>query len=319
MIDITEIRSKEEFKKEALKQFVFQSQHCPPYAEYLTLIGVDPLKVTLLEEIPFIPIELFKSHKIYSSTNKEDVIFSSSGTGGNQSFHHVADIKLYEKSFVEGFREFYGNPEEINIFALLPSYLEREGSSLIYMINHLIDMSHDGGFFLYDYDNLIERLEARDKSRTTFLFGVTFALMDLVEKYNLNLGDNVIVMETGGMKGRRRELPRSELHDILCKGLAVDAIHSEYGMCECMSQGYSDGKGLFTTPPWMHIMIRSLGDPFKILPRGRRGGINIIDLANRNSCSFIQTQDKGLLHEDDTFTVEGRIDYSDIRGCNLLL
>ena len=311
MTNILDIHSCTEFEKEALRQFLFQSQNCAPYREYIDLIGVDANNVKRLEEIPFLPIELFKSHKIYSSLDKEKVIFSSSGSGGNQSFHYVADTKLYEQSFVEGFRKFYGDPEEINIYALLPSYLEREGSSLIYMIKHLIDMSCDGGFFLYDYDNLIERLKNRDKSRTTFLFGVTFALMDLVERYNLDLGDNVIVMETGGMKGRRRELPRDELH--------VKTIHSEYGMCECMSQGYSDGNGIFTTPPWMKIVTRSLGDPFRILARGKRGGINIIDLANINSCSFLQTQDKGMLFEDGTFTVEGRIDHSDIRGCNLLL
>ncbi len=319
MINFTAINDDICFENEALKLFHFQATHCAPYRQYLELIDVCHDDITTLEEIPFLPIELFKSHKIYCGDKTEEVVFSSSGSGGNQSYHYVADTTIYEQSFVEGFRRYYGDPSQTNIYALLPSYLEREGSSLIYMINHLINLSCDGGFFLYDYDNLIERLERRDRTKKSFLFGVTFALMDLVERYNLELGDDVIVMETGGMKGRRRELPRQELHKTLCKGLGVSHIHSEYGMCELLSQGYSCGEGIFTTPPWMRVMIRSLGDPRKMMKRGRRGGINIIDLANIYSCSFIETQDKGMILENGSFTVEGRIDHSDIRGCNLLV
>lgn len=319
MTNIFSISSSEEFEMVALEQFNHQANCCAPYKEYLSLIGIKPDNVANLAQIPFMPIELFKTHDIYSSAEPYQTVFTSSGTASSvQSRHLVRDLGLYEKSFTEGFRLFYGDPESINIYALLPSYLEREGSSLIYMIKSLIDRSFDGGFFLYDYDNLIERLEKRDRSKRTFLFGVTFALMDLAERYALSLGDDVVVMETGGMKGRRRELPREELHDVLCRGLGVSSIHSEYGMCECLSQSYSYGEGLFQSPPWMKMLIRSLGDPFKQLEEGMRGGINIIDLANYHSCSFLQTQDKGKIVSDGRFTVEGRIDFSDIRGCNLL-
>lgn len=320
MTNIFSISSCEEFEKVALEQFRHQANSCAPYKEYLSLIGVDPKEVKSLERIPFLPIELFKTHAIYSSNEPCEAQFTSSGTGSSvQSRHLVRDLKLYERSFTDGFKLFYGLPEQTNIYALLPSYLEREGSSLIYMIKSLIDKSFDGGFFLYDYDNLIERLEKRDKSKKTFLFGVTFALVDLVERYSLSLGENVVVMETGGMKGRRRELSREELHELLCRGLNVKSIHSEYGMCECLSQSYSNGDGVFKSPPWMKILIRSLGDPFKQQTDGMRGGINIIDLANYHSCSFLQTQDKGKIVGQGQFTVEGRIDFSDIRGCNLLV
>ncbi|MFI3315558.1 MAG: acyltransferase [Rikenellaceae bacterium] len=319
MTNIFSISSSEQFQNVALDTFIYQALNVEPYSEYLRLIGVDVHSVKYLEQIPFLPIELFKSHKITSSV-VNDVVFTSSGTTSSlQSHHYVKDVSLYEESFEKGFSLFYGRPEECNIYALLPSYLEREGSSLIYMMQKLIEKSYDGDFFLNNYDALIERLRKRDKSKLTFLFGVTFALLDLVEQYDISLGKNVVVMETGGMKGRREEMPRDKLHHILTSGLGVDTIHSEYGMCECLSQSYSDGAGIFTSPPWQKVMIRSLGDPFRYLDSGFRGGINIIDLANYNSCSFIQTQDKGQLMSGGMFTVEGRIDGSDIRGCNLLV
>ncbi|MFI3321195.1 MAG: acyltransferase [Rikenellaceae bacterium] len=319
MNNIFNISSDKEFHKEALKQFNYQAINIAPYREYLELIKVNPQWVKEINQIPFLPIELFKSHK-FCDSDSCDIVFSSSGTSSSiQSHHYVADLSLYEQSFTKGFTYFYGAPENTNIYALLPSYLEREGSSLIYMMQHLIDNAYDGDFFLYNYDALIERLEKRDKNRLTFLFGVTFALVDLIEKYKIDLSENVVVMETGGMKGRRRELPREELHELLCSGLNVKSIHSEYGMCECLSQSYSTGNGVFSSPAWQRILIRSLGDGSRILGKNLRGGINIIDLANIHSCSFLQSQDKGQILSDGTFTVEGRIDNSDIRGCNLLI
>ncbi len=264
------------------------------------------------------PISLFRTRRI-STEPEDEIVFTSSGTtSSEQSRHHVASAALYRESFTRAFEMFYRKPEECNIYGLLPSYLERDGSSLIYMVTELINRSPDGGFFLYDRAELVRRLEGRDRSRMTILFGVGFALLDLAEEYRLDLAD-VVVMETGGMKGRRREMPRAQMHAVLKERLGVGKVHSEYGMCELLSQGYSSGDGIFFTPPWMRVLIRDENDPFSYRHDGRRGCINVIDLANRHSCSFIQTDDLGRLTADNGFTVEGRRDGSVLRGCNLLL
>ncbi|MFI3267645.1 MAG: acyltransferase [Rikenellaceae bacterium] len=317
---IFKIHNLQEFNFLALEIFKFQAENNKVYNKYLEELKIDYREVKTVEEIPFLPVELFKNHKIVSSNQKEVVVFTSSGTTNSiQSKHYVTDVAVYENSFKKGFEFFYDSLENCNIYALLPSYLEREGSSLIYMVEGLMKDCFDSGFFLYNYEDLIQRLNRRDKSKKTILIGVTFALLDLVEKYDIDLSENVYVMETGGMKGRRKELPREELHSILTQKLHVKSIHSEYGMCEALSQSYSDGNGIFISPQWMKILIRDVNDPSEILDFNKRGAINIIDLANFNSCSFLATKDLGKRFENGTFTVEGRIDNSDIRGCNLLI
>lgn len=311
------LRSDLAFEREALALFRFQAEHCPPYAEYVRLIGVDPASVTRVEDIPMLPIEIFKSHKVYCGENEPQMIFTSSATTGMvQSRHYVEDLSLYERAFTEAFRQFYGDERECSIYALLPSYLEREGSSLVYMVDKLLAQCGGGGFYLNDYEKLL-----RDMSRDgnpKILLGVTYALLDLAENYAPHL-ENTVVMETGGMKGRRKELPKSELHKILCSAFGVEKIHSEYGMAELMSQAYSFGDGLFRTPKWMRVLVRDVNNPFARLAAGRRGGLDIIDLANRSSCAFIATQDMGIRYEDGSFRIEGRISQSDVRGCNLLV
>ena len=311
------LRSDLTFEREALALFRYQAEHCPPYAEYVRLIGVDPASVTRVEDIPMLPIEIFKSHKVYCGENEPQIIFTSSATTGMvQSRHYVEDLSLYERAFTEAFRQFYGDERECSIYALLPSYLEREGSSLVYMVDRLLAQCGGGGFYLNDYEKLL-----RDMSRDgnpKILLGVTYALLDLAENYAPHL-ENTVVMETGGMKGRRKELPKSELHKILCSAFGVEKIHSEYGMAELMSQAYSFGDGLFRTPKWMRVLVRDVNNPFARLAAGRRGGLDIIDLANRSSCAFIATQDMGIRYEDGSFRIEGRISQSDVRGCNLLV
>ena len=268
------------------------------------------------KQIPFLPIELFKSHRVYCGSNPPQQIFtSSSTTGQTPSRHYVADLRIYEEAFTRSFELFYGPAEQTAIFALLPNYLEREGSSLIYMVEGLIRRG-GGGFYLYDHDALLRDMETHQGKK--ILLGVSYALWDLAEEQRGALHD-VIVMETGGMKGRREELPREEFHRLLCDAFGVQSIHSEYGMAELMSQAYSDGKGIFRTPPWMRICVRDLNDPFRLLPNGATGGINLIDLANLYSCSFLQTQDLGKVYDDGSFRILGRISGSEIRGCNLLV
>ncbi len=320
--DILAIKNEEEFEKVALELFRFQAQHSPVYSRYLNLIGVDFSAIKRFGDIPYLPIELYKSNSIVSGFEppKAELIFTSSGTTGSQpSYHYVKEAIIYEKSFQAAFKQFYAAPEECNIYALLPSYLEREGSSLIYMINNLIERSHDGGFFLYNHSELLNRIEQRDRSKKTILFGVSFALLDMAEEFKVNFNNEIIVMETGGMKGRRKELPREELHQLLTQSLGVSAIHSEYGMCECLSQSYSYGDGVFSSPNWMRIVIRDIHDPFLLHPNGVRGAVNIVDLANIYSCSFIQTQDIGVAQSNNFFRIEGRLDSAEIRGCSLLI
>jgi phenylacetate-coenzyme A ligase PaaK-like adenylate-forming protein len=297
--------------------FRFQAESCPPYREYLRLIGADVDSIRSIEQIPMLPIELFKSHNVYSAQSEPQIVFTSSATTGMvPSRHPVADLSIYERDFVESFRLFYGQVEQWSIYGLLPSYLQRSGSSLIYMVDHLIKLSGRGGFYLDNYQQLLDDMAA--DNRPKILIGVTYALLDLAEQYAPKL-ENTIVMETGGMKGHRAEMSKAELHSVLCNAFGVDKIHSEYGMAELMTQGYSVGEGIFAAPPWMRVMVRDVNNPFKVLDKGRRGAINIIDLANLYSCSFIATQDMGIVYDNDTFRIEGRVTDADIRGCNLLV
>ena len=305
-----------------MKIFRYQFEHNEVYQKYCLLLQKDPSNVKHLNEIPFLPIEFFKSKEILSSNESIQETFTSSGTTGSAaSKHHVTDLSFYEYSFRNGFSKFYGNIEDYAILALLPSYLERDGSSLIYMVNDLIEGSNhpDSGFYLNDYEALAKKLiELDSDGQNVILIGVTYALLDLIELQKFNL-KNSIIMETGGMKGKRKEMIREELHQILSEGFGVPKIHSEYGMTELLSQAYSLGDGIFECPPWMDILIRDTEDPLTILEDERTGGINVIDLANFNSCSFIATQDLGKKYSDFSFEVLGRFDSSDIRGCNLLV
>ena len=315
--DIFLINSDAEFESEALRLFRYQAEYCAPYAEYVRLLGIEPADVHRVENIPMLPIEIFKSHKVYCGESEAQMVFTSSATTGmTQSRHYVEDLSIYERAFTEAFRQFYGDERECSIYALLPSYLEREGSSLVYMAEKLINASGGGGFYLRDYEKLLRDMARDDNPK--ILLGVTYALLDLAENYAPKLSDTV-VMETGGMKGERKELPKSELHKILCSAFGVEKIHSEYGMAELMSQAYSFGDGVFRTPKWMRVLVRDVNNPFARLAAGRRGGLDIIDLANRSSCAFIATQDMGICYDDGSFCIEGRISQSDIRGCNLLV
>jgi hypothetical protein len=319
---IFNISNRVDFEKVSIEIFQFQATHNLVYNTFLNYLKVDINKVKKLNQIPFLPIQFFKTHKIISSEKKIEQTFLSSGTTGmQQSKHYVTDINLYEQSFKKGFENFYGNIENYTVLALLPSYLEREGSSLIYMVNNFIKDSKniDSGFYLHNLNELATKLIRLDKAnKKVLLIGVTYALLDLIEMHKFHL-KNTIIMETGGMKGRRKEMIREELHQILCDGFGVKTIHSEYGMTELLSQAYSNGNGIFECPPWMKIIIRDTEDPFTFLPKSKSGGINVIDLANINSCSFIATQDLGKIYQNNTFEVLGRFDNSDIRGCNLMM
>ena len=325
MIDkeaVFNIKSKLQFEQLALQVFKHQFENNRVYRSFCDLLYKHPSDVKTIKEIPFLPIQFFKSHKVISSQEVTQETFSSSGTTRQTtSKHFVTDISLYEQSFRDGFKYFYGNIEDYVVLALLPSYLERDGSSLIYMVNDMINNSKqpESGFYLDDLEslkNILIDLESRNKK--TLLIGVSFALLDFVERYQLKL-NNTIVMETGGMKGKRKELIRTELHEILKQGFGVNTIHSEYGMTELLSQAYSKGNSLFKSPPWMQILSRDTEDALTIQPHGKTGGINIIDLANINSCAFIATQDLGKVYKDGSFEVLGRFDNSDIRGCNLMV
>lgn len=321
-MDIFNISAVRKFETEALKIFRQQAKNNKVYKQFLDLLKIDPAIIDKVDNIPFLPVEFFKSHKILSCSDEVERIFSSSGTtGAVQSQHFVTDLRIYEESFSRGFEYFYGSIEDYTILALLPGYLERQGSSLIYMVDHLIkaSASKDSGFYLNELHELSELLTKLDsKGEKVLLIGVTYALLDLIERQKFKL-KNTIVMETGGMKGKRKELIRSELHEVLSEGFGLDNIHSEYGMTELLSQAYSLGGGVFETPPWMKIFIRDTEDPFHTLDNGRTGGINIVDLANVNSCSFIATQDLGRKISEHKFEILGRFDHSDIRGCNLMV
>ena len=319
---IFDIKSSLEFENKAIEVFKYQFENNLVYRSFCDLLCKHPCDIKKIKDIPFLPIEFFKSHEIKISSKKTSKIFTSSGTtGSNLSKHFVTDLNLYEKSFMNCFKIFYGDIKEYTILGLLPSYLERNNSSLVYMINKMINQSKfpESKFYLDEIDELKKTILKLEKSkRKTILIGVSYALLDLIEYHKFNL-QYTLVMETGGMKGMRKELIKSELHKLLRNGFGVNNIHSEYGMTELLSQAYSKKNGLFSTPPWMNILIRDTEDAQSILPLNRTGGINIIDLANINSCSFIATMDLGKLHKNGQFEIMGRFDQSDIRGCNLMV
>jgi len=314
--------SEKQFNEVAINTFRHQAKNCLVYSKFINGLNINVANISVVNQIPFLPVEFFKSHNVLSETKPAEVVFTSSGTTGMvTSSHYVTDVSWYVESFRRAFKFFYGDISSYTILALLPSYLEREGSSLIYMADDLIKQSKTSasGFFLYNHEELFTVLKKlQGEQKPTLLIGVTFALLDFIEHYRINF-PQLIVMETGGMKGRRKEMIREELHEILCEGFGVSAIHSEYGMTELLSQAYSKGEGIFNCPPWMRILTRDPNDPITILERGKTGGINIIDLANYNSCSFIATQDLGKVFADNSFEILGRFDNSDIRGCNLLI
>lgn len=319
---VLSIANEKEFQEIALDIFKLQASKCSVYHTYLNHLNIEVNEINDIKDIPFLPIEFFKTHPIILEGKPTEIVFSSSGTTGSQvSKHLVSDLSIYEGSFRKSFELFYDNLKDTAILALLPSYLERTGSSLIFMIDDFIQTSQrpESGYFLYNHDELYKNLlSLKEKGISTILFGVTYALLDFIEAHQLSFPE-LIVMETGGMKGKRKEIIREELHEILCKGFGVTSIHAEYGMTELLSQAYSKGGGLFACPPWMKILIRDLNDPFTYLKVGSTGAINIIDLANINSCSFISTQDLGRINKDSQFEVLGRFDQSDIRGCNLMI
>lgn len=322
-LSVFKITDDNDFNDLALKIFRFQYESNPVYRQMAQLLKADTLGITEYWRIPFLPISLFRDHQIFSGDGKMiQKVFSSSGTTGSiPSQHFVRDLNLYEESFTRSFQLFYGDPRKFLFLALLPGYLERQGSSLVYMLDYLIRITerNGSGFFLHNMDSLKEKLEETVLgNRQAILFGASYALLDFAEQFPMDLS-SVTIMETGGMKGRREEMIREELHAILCLKLNVEMIHSEYGMTELLSQAYSFGNGFFRTPPWMKILIRDTNDPMQYLPAGQTGGINIIDLANLYSCSFISTQDLGRLHKDGSFEVLGRFDDGDVRGCNLLV
>nr|WP_298006220.1 acyl transferase [uncultured Flavobacterium sp.] len=320
--DIISIQTTKEFHKTAMKVFRFQFQHNEVYQKYCLLLRKSPENVKHITEIPFLPIEFFKSKEVLSTIDPVQTTFTSSGTTGIiTSKHHVTDLSFYEASFRSAFSKFYGNIEDYAVLALLPSYLEREGSSLIYMAKDFIEGSNhpDSGFYLHNYKELAQKLIQLDSDgQNVLLLGVTYALLDMIELQKFEL-KNTIVMETGGMKGKRKEMIREELHTLLTDGFGVHKIHSEYGMTELLSQAYSFGDGVFECPPWMDVLIRDTEDPLSLIETEKTGGINIIDLANINSCSFIATQDLGKKYNNATFEVLGRFDNADVRGCNLMV
>lgn len=321
---------KSSFNRLALKVFNYQYIHCPVYTRYIDLLNINPEKVKSLSDIPFLPVTFFKQTIVLDKnfpSNKINHVFKSSGTTGVNSSHYIANIALYEKSFMQSFSFFYGDITQYTLLALLPSYSNNENSSLIYMTRTLIDKTNnpDSGFYNNNFSALlgkIKHLAASEKK--ILLLGVSYALIDFseyVSSQNENtagLFKNCIIMETGGMKGKRKEMIKEELHRLLCNNFCVEQIHSEYGMTELLSQSYSQKNGIFRCPPQMKILIRDPEDPFTLIEKNKTGGINIIDLANLHSCSFIATQDLGKLHSDESFEVLGRFDHSDIRGCNLL-
>ena len=319
---IFDIKNHSEFKKQCLDIYNFQYENNKVYQNYCNMICKNPTEINEINEIPFLPISFFKTKKILSTDNFEKVFYSSGTTTNSRSKHFISSLKLYQKSFINNFKLNYSDTTQYTILALLPNYYENKDSSLIYMIEKLIKLSKskESGFFLDDYFNLSKKLIELDtkKERKTILIGVPYALLDMIDFNQFQL-NNTIIMETGGMKGRRKEMVRTELHEKLKRGFGVSKIHSEYGMTELLSQAYSKGDGIFKTPSWMKVVIRDINDAQNLDFNKKSGAINIIDLANYNSCSFIATDDMGKYINDNEFELIGRVDNSDIRGCNLLV
>ena len=320
-LSIFHIHDDIDFEQSALSVFHFQYDNNPVYQAYCQHLKIQKEQVTTLAEIPFLPISFFKTHEVKTTSFAPELTFRSSGTTGmTQSQHFIKDENLYRQSLIQGFRHFYGRPSDYTFLALLPNYLEQQNSSLIYMMEILMHESGspDNGYFLYNQDDLYKKLiQLRDSQKKTILWGVTFALLDFTEHYSLDFPD-LIVFETGGMKGRRKEMVKEELYATLRKTFSVTDIHSEYGMCELLSQAYSHGENVFATPPWMQLRLRSEKDPLDGSNSVSTGVINVIDLANIYSCSFIATEDLGRRHPHG-IEVLGRLDHAQIRGCNLLV
>ncbi|HMU76496.1 MAG TPA: acyl transferase [Bacteroidia bacterium] len=311
-----------DFESVALESFRFQAENNAVYHNYLKLLNINPLKIDSISKIPFLPISFFKTKKVVTGNiDSSAIVFSSSRTTGTEpSLHYVSDISLYEKAFTQAFNHFYTSTDQWCILALLPSYLEREGSSLVYMCQHLVEKTgkKNSGFYLNDFRKLADTITVNEqRGIKTLLIGVSFALLDFAHAYPMPL-KNTVIMETGGMKGRRKEMIRQELHAILKEAFLLNVIHSEYGMTELLSQAYSSGNGIFHCPPWMKVFVRDSNDPLSESIPGQ-GGINIIDLANINSCCFISTQDIGRVYDDGTFEILGRFENAEVRGCNLLI
>jgi len=314
--------SQTDFLELAIETFRFQVDNVPVYQKFVKYLGVNVSSVNRLEQIPFMPISLFKTHKVLANDLTEELVFTSSGTTGMQtSKHYVAYVDWYQQSYRMGFELAFGSPKQYCILALLPTYLERGGSSLVYMVEDLIQSSHhpSSGFYLNQYDQLAHTIiQLEQQKQPTLLIGVSYALLDLIERHQFKL-NYIKIIETGGMKGQRKELIKEEFYTNLKEGFGVSTIYSEYGMTELLSQAYSNADGMYNCPPWMQVLIRDVNDPFHYMPDSKSGGINIIDLANRYSCSFLATQDLGQINADGSFGVLGRFDHSDIRGCNLLV
>lgn len=320
--ELFHLSSPGDFNVLAMEIFRYQYENNDVYRRFTDALVDDVKDIDCVEHIPFLPVSFFRTHRVFCGGADAAMVFRSSGTGGEgASRHYVADLALYEQSFHTAFEHFYGPVSDYCILALLPSYLERDNSSLVYMAGKLIQLSDHphSGFYLNETELLLSTLHTlKTTGDRVLLLGVSFALLDLVERYPLHY-PGLVVMETGGMKGRRHEMVRDELHKKLCRGFGVKKIHSEYGMTELLSQSYSEGGGMFRTPPWMRVLTRDVHDPLSRVAAGRSGGINVIDLANAESCSFIATQDLGRVHADGRFEVLGRFDHSDVRGCNLLV
>lgn len=307
----------------ALRIFYKQAKENKVYRDFIGFLGIEPTSIDRVDKIPFLPISFFKSHDVVTGNQGiPEIIFTSSGTSGSFSSRHIVpQLSFYLSNAKRNFEFFFGSLTEYHILALLPSYLERDGSSLISMVNYFMaeSQSSGSGFYLNNYEELLRQIKkVKDDGRKVLLLGVSFALLELAERFEVDLSQ-CIIMDTGGMKGKRKELTREELHEFLQNKFHVDVIHSEYGMTELMSQAYSAGGGLYSLPPWMKAVARDLNDPFKMEPIGKTGGINVIDLANLHSCAFIETQDLGKIHQNGRFEILGRFDNSDIRGCNLLV
>jgi hypothetical protein len=319
--EIFNIKSDHDFNAIALELFHYQIEQNPIYRDFVRTLSVNTDDIKHFEHIPFLPISFFKTQKIMAGSREPEMVFMSSGTSGmERSRHYISDLSVYRRSLIKSFTLFYGLPGEYKIMGLVPDPVKNPDSSLAFMVNLLMETAHPGEkyFFLDDFFTLHEKLLVFGKSQIkTILIGLTAALMDFSEQFP-SVCPDLIVMETGGMKGKRKELIREELHVLLCERFGVTEIHSEYGMTELLAQAYSNGSGLFSSPPWMKVLIRDTNDPLTLLNPGQTGGINVIDLANINSCPFIATQDLGKLHKNHQFETLGRFDYSDVRGCNLL-
>ena len=319
---IFNISSFDDFSMLTIELFHYQNSHCSIYKTYTEGLMIDPEKVDSIEKIPFLPIQFFKQHLILSSNKNPKICFESSATTStNVSKHYLCSPEIYVESFTRSFSSVFGDPSNSAILALLPSYLERSGSSLVYMADRLIQLSKhkESGFFLSNFEELYYTLTQLSQQKIkTILLGVTFGLLDFIEKYHLVFPELTII-ETGGMKGRREEITRLQLHELLCSGFGVKKVYSEYGMTELLSQAYTQGEMQFFCPPWMKVLVRETNDPLSVSLQGKNGGLNIIDLANIESCAFIATQDLGTVYADGSFEVLGRFDDSDIRGCNLMV